>query len=216
MKSLVAIVLLFSAVMLLTSCNIASVVGYIATPDPQQDALFELPDVKTVVFVDDRKNIMHPTRLRHVVAERITNDLLTKEIVSSMISPKDIFRVSASSDRYGEPMGMDKLGQSVGASVLIYVEIQSFSLTNDGQTANPMATCDVRVIDVNKQPRLFPTNGESYRVRAIVKNISPHRLKATGEVRKLTEELAQNLGDSVAKLFYGHVTGRLGENLKRK
>jgi hypothetical protein len=113
-------------------------------------------------------------------------------------------------------MGMDKLGQSVGASVLIYVEIQSFSLTNDGQTANPMATCDVRVIDVNKQPRLFPTNGESYRVRAIVKNISPHRLKATGEVRKLTEELAQNLGDSVAKLFYGHVTGRLGENLKRK
>ena len=216
MKSLVAIVLFFSAVMLLTSCNIASVVGYIATPDPQQDALFELPDVKTVVFVDDRKNIMHPTRLRHVVAERITNDLLTKEIVSSMISPKDIFRVSASSDRYDEPMGMDKLGQSVGASVLIYVEIQSFSLTNDGQTANPMATCDVRVIDVNKQPRLFPTNGESYRVRAIVKNISPHRLKATGEVRKLTEELAQNLGDSVAKLFYGHVTGRLGENLKRK
>jgi hypothetical protein len=216
MKSLVAIVLFLSAVMLLTSCNIASVVGYIATPDPQQDALFELPDVKTVVFVDDRKNIMHPTRLRHVVAERITNDLLTKEIVSSMISPKDIFRVSASSDRYGEPMGMDKLGQSVGASVLIYVEIQSFSLTNDGQTANPMATCDVRVIDVNKQPRLFPTNGESYRVRAIVKNISPHRLKATGEVRKLTEELAQNLGDSVAKLFYGHVTGRLGENLKRK
>mgnify|MGYP006417164469 CR=1 FL=1 len=216
MKSFATIMLFFSTAVMLSSCNIASVVGYIATPDPQQDALFELQDVSTVVFVDDRRNIMHPTRLRRVVAERVTNDLLTKEILSSMISPRDILRVSASSDRYGSPIAMDELGNAVGANVLIYVEVQSFSLTNDGQTANPTATCDVRVIDVLSRKRLFPEDGESYRVQAMVKNISPHRLKATGEVRKLAEELAENLGDSVAKLFYGHVTGRLGENLNRK
>ena len=34
--------------------------------------------------------------------------------------------------------------------------------------------------------------------------------------RKLAEELAEELGDAIAKVFYNHNTGRLGENLERK
>ena len=108
------------------------------------------------------------------------------------------------------------LAISVDASVLIYVEISGFSLTSDGQTAKPVANCSVKVIDVRNRQRLFPLEGISYPVRAVVTNIAPSRLAGSGEVRKLSEELAENLGDEVAKLFYEHTTGRLGENLKRQ
>ena len=201
---------------LLSSCNIASVVSYIASPDPSKEATFSLPNVRTVVFVDDRKNVMHPTRLRRVVADRITKDLLEKEILTTMVSPRDILRVSSASDRYGEPVPMDQLAKSVDASVLIYVEIISFSLTNDGQTVKPLASCAIKVIDVQQKKRLFPIEETAYPVRAMVTDIAPSRLSGSGEVRKLAEELAENLGDAVAKLFYEHTTGRLGENLKRQ
>jgi hypothetical protein len=200
---------------LLSSCNVASIVTYIASPDPSKEATFSLPNIPTVVFVDDRKNIMHPTRLRRVVADRITKDLLEKEILTTMVSPRDILRVSSASDRYGEPVPMDQLAKSVDASILIYIEIASFSLTNDGQTAKPVASCGVKIIDVQQKKRLFPTEG-THLVRAIVADIAPSRLSGSGEVRKLAEELAENLGDAVAKLFYEHTTGRLGENLKRQ
>ncbi|MBT4523413.1 MAG: hypothetical protein HOI88_06640 [Phycisphaerae bacterium] len=216
MKLLALLSLLFVFCSAATSCNIASVVTYVASPDPSKEAVFVLPNVATVVFVDDRKNVMHPTRLRRVVAERITKDLLEKDILTTMISPRDILRVSSSSDRYGEPVPMDQLGKSVDASVLIYVEIVGFSLTSDGQTAKPVANCSVKVIDVRNRQRLFPLDDMPYFVRANVTNIAPSRLSGSGEVRKLSEELAETLGDEVAKLFYEHITGRLGENLKRQ
>ena len=200
----------------LSSCNIAAGVSYIITPDPSQKALFTLQDVRTVVFIDDRRNTMHPSRLRLVIAERVTTDLLTKKIISTIISPKDIIRVSAANDRYNDPLSISKLGKAVEADVVIYVELDSFGLTNDGQTANPIATCSLRVISVVENKRLFPTDQASQFVRANLKKVKPHRVSSTKELRKLAEELAEELGDAIAKVFYDHNTGRLGENLERK
>ena len=63
---------------MLSSCNIAAMVAYVGSPDPQQEAIYTLPNVPTVVFVDDRRNVMHPVRLRRVIAEQVTNELLAK------------------------------------------------------------------------------------------------------------------------------------------
>jgi len=214
MKSLVLCMLMFLASSVLPACNIASVVHYVSSPDPSQEARFVLPNVRTVVFVDDRKNVMHPTRLRRVLAERITNDLLQNDTLTTMISPRDIMRVSASIDRYGEPVPMSELAKSVDAQTLIYVEIAGFSLTSDGHTAKPVANCNVKVLNVVERTRAFPVAEEYFPVRAVVTNIAPSRLSGTGEIRKLSEELVSNLGEAVAKLFYEHYTGRLGENIE--
>ncbi|MGY8757349.1 MAG: hypothetical protein ACKVLC_08245, partial [Phycisphaerales bacterium] len=68
MKRILASILLLATIALLSSCNIAGVASYLTTPDPEQEALFVLPNVPTVVFVDDRRNVMHPVRLRRVIA----------------------------------------------------------------------------------------------------------------------------------------------------
>ncbi len=200
----------------LSSCNIVAGASYILSPDPEKEAMYTLQDVRTVVFVDDRRNVMHPSRLRLVIAERVTLDLLTKELVTIVVSPKDVMRVSAANDRYNEPLPVSELGKAVEADVVIYVEMESFGLTNDGQTANPVARCSVRVIDVVNNKRLFPLDQAAYYVTSTIKRVNPHRVSSNSEIRKLAEELAEELGDSVAKVFYDHNVGRLGENLNRK
>ena len=198
------------------SCNIMAGVGYIVSKEPQKEAVFVLPDVPTVVFVDDRRNIMHPTRLRRVVADEITKALIENQLVTNLISPQDILRVSAAKDRYGEILPIDELGKAVGATTVIYVELTAFALTTDGQTANPIANCRVRVIDAVQKKRLFPTTSAAYPVIATIKKVNPYTVHSASETKKLAEELALVLGNNVAEMFYLHYTGRLGENLERQ
>ena len=159
---------------------------------------------------------MHPIRLRRVIAEQITNELLSKKILTTMISPRDAMRVSATNDKYNEPLPVNELGKAVGASVVIYVEMTAFGLTSDGHTANPRTSCSIRVIDVINKSRLFPTDEAAFIVSESMKHIGANRVTSSAEARELAEELAVKLGNTIAKVFYEHTTGRLGENLERK
>ena len=124
MKTTLATVVVLSVFFVLSSCNIIAGVSYVLSPDPSQDAKYVLPDRRTVVFVDDRRNVMHPTRLRRVIAEKITRDLLTRDILTTVVSPRDLMRVSAANDRHNDPLPVDELGRAVDASIVIYVEMR--------------------------------------------------------------------------------------------
>ena len=216
MNRVIATILMCTASAVLPSCNIITGVSYLVTPDPHRSAKFELPNLRTVVFIDDRRNVMRPTRLRMVVADRVTNDLLTNRVVTTIISPTDVMRVSAQHDRHNAPLSVAELGRAVDASIVIYVEMSTFTLTSDMQTADPKAGCFIRVIDVENEIRLFPTEQAAFPVTTTLKRIDPHRIASLGERRKLEEQLAVELGDTIAKVFYRHNIGRLGENLNRK
>lgn len=216
MKRFFLTFMLIAVTIQLQSCNVVAGLSYIFTPEPEQEALFALPNVRTVVFVDDRRNILHPSRLKRVLADEVTEKLLQEKILTTIISPQDVMRVSAANDKHNAPMPIQVLGEKVDASTVIYIEMVSFALTNDGQTANPFASCQVRVIDVKNKTRVFPIETAAYPVTAKLKRIDPHRVAGAGAVRELAEELTNQLGEEVSKLFYQHYTGRLGENLNRK
>jgi len=216
MKRILLLSLICCVCSVLGSCNIAAVVAYVTSPDPEQEALFELPNVPTVVFVDDRRNVMHPTRLRRVMADKITEELLGRELLTTMISPRDAMRVSVTNDKYNDPLPVEELGKAVGATVVIYIEMTAFGLTSDGQTANPRTSCSIRVIDVENRERLFPLESASLTVAERMQHIGPNRVSSAAEAIELAEELAIKLADSISKVFYTHTTGRLGENLDRK
>ena len=216
MKRIVLAIALACFYAMLSSCNIASAIQYVTMPDPEQEVLFELSDVPTVVFVDDRRNIMHPTRLRRVIAEQVTDELLAKKLLTIMISPRDAMRVSSTNDKYNEPLPVDELGKAVGATVVIYIEMVSFGLTSDGQTANPRASCNIRVINTKDRTRLFPTEQAAFIIPTSIQHVSPNRVTSSSDARELAEELAVKLAGSVTKVFYTHNTGRLGDHLERK
>ncbi len=216
MKRIITFGLFLVSISFLSSCNIAAVATYLVSPDPSKGAMYQLQNVPTVVFVDDRRNVMHPVRLRRVVAEQITDVLLEKNLLKTMIAPRDVMRVSAMNDKYNSPMPVAELGRAVGASVVIYVEMTAFGLTSDGQTANPRASCNVRVIDAVDNIRLFPIETSSFSVNERMNKVGPNRVTNSSDARELAEELAVLMGEGVSKVFYEHTTGRLGENLQRK
>jgi hypothetical protein len=204
---------------ILSSCNIVAGVAFVVSPDPEQIALYELPQKKTVVFVDDRHNIMHPSRLKSIIADKITSELLGRDLVVDMISPRDAMRYADSQDRNGSILTIGAIGRAVGASVVIYVETTTFIMSVDGHNPAPLAGCSVRVVDVETREQLFPAPDSieaAFKVRAALHRVDPHQISSVSASRKLSTTLADKLGDAVAKLFYTHTTGRLGENLERK
>jgi hypothetical protein len=191
----------------------------VVSPDPEQEAMFVLPQKKTVVFVDDRHNIMHPSRLKSVIADKVTSELLERDLLVEMIAPRDAMRYADSQDRNGKILTIGAIGKAVEASVVVYIEVTTFVMTVDGHNPAPLAGCSVRVVDVDETKQLFPSpesTEAAHKVRAAIHRADPHQLSSVSETRKLSTELANKLGVTVSKLFYTHTTGRLGENLNRK
>ena len=79
------------ACVLMASCNILAPAGYLAFGQPKAPALYEPEDRTTVVFVDDRQNVipMNATRIRREIADKVSADLMEQEVITDMISPRD-------------------------------------------------------------------------------------------------------------------------------
>ena len=61
---------------LAAGCNYLVPAAYIIDGPPSIDAKYDLPDRKTVVFVDDRTNILSRTQLRAVIGDKVAADLI--------------------------------------------------------------------------------------------------------------------------------------------
>lgn len=198
-------------------CNIVGPIAYAIEGTGTTPAQYTLPDVPTVVFIDDRINSVNPTLLRKEIAMRASTDLMEKKALSTTISPVDAMAVASQADRNNDLMSIDEIGRSVGADVVIYVEMQAFQRSADGASTRPFATCQVRVIDVKNQVRLFPAPDSevpSAPVSAMTREVDPSLMRDRSKRLKVYQELAEELGGNIARLFYKHERVDLGGNLK--
>ncbi len=156
MKRITVIPMSFALMMLLTGCNIIAPLAILLAPDPKVEAAYKLQDRPTVVFVDDRHGVVSPTTLRRVLADRISQDLMLKKVVTQTISPRDAEAVARQRDSHNSMLPIDAIGRAVGAEQVIYVEIIEFTDRIDRYTPRPKGACRVRVLDVTNRVRLFP------------------------------------------------------------
>ena len=70
------------------SCNIIGPIAYMATPEPTIDAEYLLDDRPTVVFVDERSNVLGGMANRHMVARTVSQALLDNEVVTDVIESR--------------------------------------------------------------------------------------------------------------------------------
>ncbi|MEE8458791.1 MAG: hypothetical protein V3S08_02900, partial [Phycisphaerales bacterium] len=84
-----AIIVSVTAVM--GSCNILQPAAYLAMGQAKAPARYVLEDAPTVVFVDDRNNAIpiNSSRVRRAVADDVTNQLMSRDLVTITISPRD-------------------------------------------------------------------------------------------------------------------------------
>ncbi|MAA51738.1 MAG: hypothetical protein CMJ41_01585 [Phycisphaerae bacterium] len=205
----------------LGGCNIVSAVSFVARPEPEVEAKYDLQDVPTVVFLDDRRNRISPTRLRRVIAEEATTVLMEEGVVSrqNMVPARDAIRVSSRHDRAGKLLSVHAIGEAVGAEQIIYVSVDEFALTRDGQTPEPKSICRVRVIDVKDEERLFPDPASDnsygyYQLVVDLPNVDPHGFHTISIRNDLNDRLAVATGDEIAKLFFTYTVSELGGRIE--
>jgi len=203
------------------SCNYLGPLAYVTQPEQTVPAEYELPDRPTVVFVDDREGKLVPVGLRDVIAEKISEDMMVQNVVSTTIRPRDAIALARSRDRKNELLPIDAIGRAVGAEQVIYIEIDSFTESPDNYQPTPQATARVKVIDVVEQQRLFPADQSNsfdfYTVNTQIEEVDRQLYRSASTRRAIREMLARQLGTRIGQLFYEHKPpDRLGQRLEAR
>jgi hypothetical protein len=213
------IVLVFIAIcmcIIAPGCNIVGPAAYIIEGPPSVEAQHTLADVPTLVFIDDRSNVVNPVSLRRVIADKASEVLMVKKLLTTTISPQDAMTVARQRERNSNILSIEDIGKTVGAQQVIYVEMLQFQDTPDGFTPRPMAACRVRLIDVENRKRLFPppdSQEASRLVQVMTREVDPSIYSTRSGRLQVFNILAEDIGEEVAKLFYKHERKELGGNL---
>ena len=199
----------------LVSCNYLVPASYIIDGPPSIDAQYTLPDRKTVVFVDDRTNLLSRTQLRAVIGDKVSTVLMKQGLVTDTIATRDAIAIARKDETVDKPIPISEIGQRVGADTIIYVQIEDFALSAPGGIARPSAQATVKVIDVSGRSRLYPAPSElkGQPVATSMREVSEDLYQSTAGRRQIEDILAAEIGAEVAKLFYKHEVTELGKNL---
>ena len=206
----------------LPGCNVVAPALYAVDGAGKIDAEHELAAVRTVVFVDDRRNVFPRTALRTSIGEAIAKDLLARELVPSIVSPRDAIALARQKESGSRPLSIASIGRELDAQQVIYVQVDSFSLAGDGGTegagfgVRPTASCRVKVIDCVANVRSYPVGdiGESGRlVTSRIREVDPEAFRTVASRRAVEDRLAARMAIDIAQLFYEHDRVDLGQNL---
>lgn len=204
------LMLLVPAGLLLPSCNIVGPIAYLAAGPGQIDAEHELVDRPTIVFVDDRANMLPRRSLRIVLGDSCATRLMEQEVVlqENMISTRDAI-AAASGEQSGALRSVADIGEATEAAQVIYVEITGFTHSIDNARPLPAIACSVSVVDVATRTLLYPDAGESGAQHRDLLIQSPREYpseayRSGATRRQVEEEIAAFTGEQIAKLFYKH------------
>jgi len=197
-------------------CNIVAPAFLIIHGPPKVKKQYELDaNRSTVVFVDDRANVMPRRSLRTVMTQSADEMLINKDVVKqeNVLTSVAAMQV-ASQERYGSPKTIVEIGRAIDAEVVIYISMVDWSLTRDGVSMAPTMRARVKVIDAKENKRLWPNqtvNGYPVTVEL------PAALGAQPETRaeraQVEAELAKIAGVKVARLFFTHPKDQLSGEL---
>ena len=105
-------------------------------------------------------------------------------------------------ERFGQPVSIEEIANAVGAEVVIAVSVDSFVLSQDGQSASPIAAMRVKVIDAANKARMWPLDlerGFAVTTRPVVRQGTlPTNLTQVAQAQR---DLATLCGRDVARLF---------------
>ena len=124
-----------------------------------------------------------------------------------MIESSSAILVS-SRDRYDRPLGITEVGAAVGANVVIYATIDTFTIGRVGvgeRTVIPTATARVKVIDVDEGKRAWPVAPLEWQAVQVTLPREQGQLPTTRNAEyELSVALSERLGIAIANLFIDH------------
>jgi hypothetical protein len=185
-------------------CNVLGPIAYLVHGPPKVDAVYKLdPDRATVIFVDDVSSRLPSRSVRGEIANSAQKYLLREDCLKDLIDYRPAL-LAASSDRSGTALSIIEIGESVKADVIIYVMIEDFGISPDGQSYSPFAYAKVKVMDVKSQKRIWPADERGHPVQMRPNPQTTTAPTTVGGRLESSRLLAAELGHAVAQLFYTH------------
>jgi hypothetical protein len=198
-----AFVLLGGLALAGSGCNYVGA-AYVLVKGPEKTpAAYTLEkDRPTVIFVDDRANVLPRRSDRTQIAKAAQETLLKEGALTNVIDASAAMQ-AALRESSGQPLDITTLGKQVQADVVVYVTMESFVLSTDGQTFAPQAKASVKVIDTRLAKRVFPLDKkEGHPITVILKLASGTVPQTSTEQMNALSALADRTGFEVAKVFY--------------
>ncbi|MCH2145903.1 MAG: hypothetical protein MK082_12270 [Phycisphaerales bacterium] len=200
-----------------TGCNYIVMANYALEGTGKTPAEHALEPWETLVFIDDPANILPRTVLRANLAEEISTQLVTRQLVPLTVEPTDAMAMVRSRERRGDRMSMEQIAKEADVPQLIFIEMESFSLTESEWVPRPNASCLIKVLDFEQGRRVYPQGdiGDygGRRISVSMREISPESMRSTSGRRQAELNLVSRLARDIVKLFYEYETKDLGENL---
>lgn len=197
-------------------CNILGPAMFLAAGPEKTDALFKLPvDRPTVVFIDDRSSVLPSRAIRQRIAKAAEKALLDGGAVpKGDIISSDAIAPIATGERFARPTSIADIGTAVGAHVVVYGTMDSFTLLSDGVQLSPAATMRVKVVNALDKSRMWPLDPDEWHTLNVT--MTPGTLetaRTTADRAALEQALADKLGLGLANVFLSHETRELNPRL---
>ncbi|MBN1556245.1 MAG: hypothetical protein JXA11_16005 [Phycisphaerae bacterium] len=185
-------------------CPVAAWTATLFPPD-KVPAQYDLDETSTaLVLVEDPRHLSDRTTLKTQMSEFINRELEDRGLVERVIPYRQLMNLAAATNNF-RTLSVAEVGKKLRADIVLYVEIDRFSLRDDPSSPfwHGKLTTRVKVISV-KEGRLWP--------KELPEGYSPARVD-TGSVsgegslrfeQHLVQNMARDMGDNVTKLFYEH------------
>lgn len=201
----------------LSGCNIVAPAYLLVHGPPKLEKAHELEaDRTTVVVIDDLQSRLPRSRLRATIAETVEADLLKHKVVRDLVSSRSALAL-VSQERAGEVRTVGEIGEALGADVVVSVSVEAFSLSATGAEYQPLCALRVRVFDVEKGERIWPTDRDYYSLVLQPPVRTADVPKTQTEIAQAELRLAEYAGHGVAELFFSqerHRAARAGQETK--
>jgi hypothetical protein len=172
-------------------------------------AEYEPADRPTAVLIDDPRRLLPNQPMAGVIAARVAQDLQHEGVITRFIEPRDIDALRLNTPDYSD-WAIDRIGRSLGAEQVIFVEVDAFFIPPPGESDKPFATGWVRMVDAQTGQRLYPPTDE--RGRSLTTELFMKSIDASGVgSRSLVERhLADHFAIDIGKRFYAHKPRAVG------
>ncbi|MFI4854105.1 MAG: hypothetical protein ACIAQF_03875 [Phycisphaerales bacterium JB065] len=195
----------------LAGCNVVAPVAMVIEGPPTVPAVYELdPERPTVIFIDDRHNVLPKRSLRTDIARVTEKVFLDSKIIfaGNLIDHRSAMRVAAREDP-NDPLSIVEVGRRVGAEVVIYISFNDFAITRDRVSVHPLCNAEVMIFDTVSNTKLLPQGEGAYPMRtSLPTKTSPYGSLSIAEKSETERELASGVGLRLARLFFEYEMDR--------
>ena len=184
-------------------CNIAGPAYVLLAGPPKVPAEYRLDRQRTVaVVIDDPDSIVPSMGYRRVMLSTTQELLAEKAKIREVVDARDTMAV-LQRDSARERMSVVDIGRAIGADQVVWARVEGFNLAAPTGEYRPNAQLRVKVIDVEKNERAWPTDTPAGYSMDVTMRVRSDFTPGSGpEQRAAMEELAQYTGRALAELFY--------------